>query len=579
MLRKHKDSTITEGVSGTYVKREAPPELSIVNVWTQQPKPPKNDWKKKMSLSSSQPPGSSGSIVPRGVARGSQARVSTGHEGTYTPHSAAGPGALASPAGASPRPGGLRAAVAAHSPHGSQLNHAGHVQHHPADLTSRIGNQSLREKRSSAAQHHWGMRQAMSHTYINYYAGSDCHLDRLKESPGGHASPHGARKPSRQQYYPADTPLPPPTAAGEPPPEPVYQNLEEYRQLLQRHREQQQHHHHHQEEEEQQLQQHQKKKQKQKHQQQQQQKQQQHQQQQQQHILQQRLQYISTYSSSTPQQQQQQQQQAMYTFGGAELLASGPAQAAAPQGCLTPQPLAVQAPELDLPLPPGWSVDYTRDGRHYYIDHNTKTTHWSHPLEKEGLPTGWQRVDSAEYGTYYVNYITQHTQYEHPSAPRYCAEPLHAETRHQPQLPVPQRPSTQLSHSLVPASPYLLEEIPHWLKVYSQASPEHDHKLEWDLFRLSELSCFDAMIMRLHKLELEAIVMKYEARRMELAREMEQRQLAAAAEQPGPASVALQPAPSASASVSSSSSVSATRSAELIKRQLLESDEAPESKV
>ena len=57
---------------------------------------------------------------------------------------------------------------------------------------------------------------------------------------------------------------------------------------------------------------------------------------------------------------------------------------------------------LELPLPPGWSVDYTRDGRHYYIDHNTKTTHWSHPLEKEGLPTGWQRVDSPEYGTYYV---------------------------------------------------------------------------------------------------------------------------------------------------------------------------------
>ena len=47
--------------------------------------------------------------------------------------------------------------------------------------------------------------------------------------------------------------------------------------------------------------------------------------------------------------------------------------------------------------------------------------------------------------------------------------------------------------------------------MYSQASPEHDHKLEWDLFRLSELSCFDAMMSRLYKLELEALVMKYEA--------------------------------------------------------------------
>jgi scaffold protein salvador len=39
-------------------------------------------------------------------------------------------------------------------------------------------------------------------------------------------------------------------------------------------------------------------------------------------------------------------------------------------------------------LPPGWSIDYTLRGRKYYIDHNTQTTHWSHPLEKEGLPTG-----------------------------------------------------------------------------------------------------------------------------------------------------------------------------------------------
>lgn len=56
----------------------------------------------------------------------------------------------------------------------------------------------------------------------------------------------------------------------------------------------------------------------------------------------------------------------------------------------------------ELPLPPGWSVDYTMRGRKYYIDHNTKTTHWSHPLEKEGLPTGWERIESPEYGVYYV---------------------------------------------------------------------------------------------------------------------------------------------------------------------------------
>ena len=56
----------------------------------------------------------------------------------------------------------------------------------------------------------------------------------------------------------------------------------------------------------------------------------------------------------------------------------------------------------ELPLPPGWSVDFTLRGRKYFVDHNTKTTHWSHPLESEALPTGWERVTSPEYGVYYV---------------------------------------------------------------------------------------------------------------------------------------------------------------------------------
>lgn len=73
----------------------------------------------------------------------------------------------------------------------------------------------------------------------------------------------------------------------------------------------------------------------------------------------------------------------------------------------------------DLPLPPGWSVDWTMRGRKYYIDHNTNTTHWSHPLEREGLPPGWERVESSEFGTYYVDHTNKKAQYRHPCAPRY----------------------------------------------------------------------------------------------------------------------------------------------------------------
>ena len=72
----------------------------------------------------------------------------------------------------------------------------------------------------------------------------------------------------------------------------------------------------------------------------------------------------------------------------------------------------------DLPLPPGWSVDWTMRGRKYYIDHNTNTTHWSHPLEREGLPPGWERVESSEFGTYYVDHTNKNAQYRHPCAPR-----------------------------------------------------------------------------------------------------------------------------------------------------------------
>uniref|UniRef100_A0A8B9TR50 Protein salvador homolog 1 n=1 Tax=Anas platyrhynchos TaxID=8839 RepID=A0A8B9TR50_ANAPL len=108
----------------------------------------------------------------------------------------------------------------------------------------------------------------------------------------------------------------------------------------------------------------------------------------------------------------------------------------------------------DLPLPPGWSVDWTIRGRKYYIDHNTNTTHWSHPLEREGLPPGWERVESAEFGVYYVDHINKRAQYKHPcapSVPRYDQPPP---VTYQPQQAERSQPL------LVPANPYHTAEIP-----------------------------------------------------------------------------------------------------------------------
>ena len=179
--------------------------------------------------------------------------------------------------------------------------------------------------------------------------------------------------------------------------------------------------------------------------------------------------------------------------------------------------------EGELPLPAGWTVGYTMRGRKYFIDHNTKTTHWSHPLEKEGLPAGWEKIDSVEFGSYYVNHITRQAQYEHPTFPQYLV---------QQQQPVPlsrlaySLPVTSTSYHqnvLVPPNPYLHEEIPIWLRVYFKASPTLDHKLKWDLFRLPELECFDAMLTRLFRDELEELVMRYEGIRCAISQEIELR--------------------------------------------------------
>ncbi|XP_070605208.1 protein salvador homolog 1 isoform X1 [Erythrolamprus reginae] len=171
----------------------------------------------------------------------------------------------------------------------------------------------------------------------------------------------------------------------------------------------------------------------------------------------------------------------------------------------------------DLPLPPGWSVDWTLRGRKYYIDHNTNTTHWSHPFEREGLPPGWERVESAEFGVYYVDHINKRAQYKHPcapSVPRYDQPPP---VTYQPQ------PADRNQPILVPANPYHTAEIPDWLQVYARAPVKYDHILKWELFQLADLDTYQGMLKLLFMKELERIVKLYEAYRHALLMELENR--------------------------------------------------------
>ncbi|XP_030628355.1 protein salvador homolog 1 [Chanos chanos] len=175
----------------------------------------------------------------------------------------------------------------------------------------------------------------------------------------------------------------------------------------------------------------------------------------------------------------------------------------------------------DLPLPAGWTVDWTIRGRKYYIDHNTNTTHWSHPLEREGLPPGWEKVESAEFGVYYVDHINKRAQYRHPcapSVPRYDQPPpLPPPVTYQP------RPSDRNQPVLVPANPYHTAEIPDWLQVYARAPLKYDHILKWELFQLMDLDTYQGMLKLLFMKELERIVKSYEAYRQALLTEVETR--------------------------------------------------------
>lgn len=175
----------------------------------------------------------------------------------------------------------------------------------------------------------------------------------------------------------------------------------------------------------------------------------------------------------------------------------------------------------ELPLPPGWTVDWTIRGRKYYIDMNTNTTHWSHPLEREGLPPGWEKVESAEFGVYYVHHNTKSAQYRHPcapSVPRYDQPPpLPPPVTYQPLPPERSQPV------LVPANPYHAAEIPDWLQVYARAPVKYDHILKWELFQLADLDTYQGMLKLLFMKELEHIVKSYEAYRQALLSEVEGR--------------------------------------------------------
>lgn len=76
--------------------------------------------------------------------------------------------------------------------------------------------------------------------------------------------------------------------------------------------------------------------------------------------------------------------------------------------------------DIESPLPEGWEVRISSlDGRLYYVDHKNRTTSWvrpnsSKPLTTKPLPKGWERRSTRHGRIFFVDHNTKSTQWTFP---------------------------------------------------------------------------------------------------------------------------------------------------------------------
>ena len=102
-------------------------------------------------------------------------------------------------------------------------------------------------------------------------------------------------------------------------------------------------------------------------------------------------------------------------------------------------PSASPAPEQENPLPSGWEMRYSAEGRAYFIDHNNRTTTWVDPRQNQTiratdasgliveiqqavgqlgpLPSGWEMKTTASGKVYFVDHNTKTTTWDDPRLP------------------------------------------------------------------------------------------------------------------------------------------------------------------
>jgi E3 ubiquitin-protein ligase NEDD4 len=87
------------------------------------------------------------------------------------------------------------------------------------------------------------------------------------------------------------------------------------------------------------------------------------------------------------------------------------------------------------PMPQGWEMRYTPEGRPYFVDHNNRTTTWIDPRARGStgtapqapaqsnlgpLPAGWEMRLTATARVYFVDHNTKTTTWDDPRLPASC---------------------------------------------------------------------------------------------------------------------------------------------------------------
>lgn len=74
-----------------------------------------------------------------------------------------------------------------------------------------------------------------------------------------------------------------------------------------------------------------------------------------------------------------------------------------------PKPVFSKVEQQNLPA--GWEAKKDHNGRVFYVDHNTRTTHWKPPPR---LPPGWEQKKTRDGRTFYVDHNTRTTHWKIP---------------------------------------------------------------------------------------------------------------------------------------------------------------------